>query len=43
MSKGIPLAEALARYRVDADLGSPPELTDIDTGEDLAAWPELLA
>ena len=20
-----------------------PELTDIDTGEDLAAWPELLA
>ncbi|MDD2915089.1 MAG: FAD-dependent oxidoreductase [Gallionella sp.] len=31
MSKGIPLAEALARYRADADIGSPPELSDIDT------------
>ena len=30
MSNGIPLAEALARYRVDADLGPLPELTDID-------------
>ena len=31
MSNGIPLAEALARYRPDADLGSLPELADTDT------------
>src|SRR5574340_73161 len=30
MSNGIPLAEALARYRADADLDPPPELADID-------------
>lgn len=30
MNKGIPLAEALARYRADADLGLPPVLGDID-------------
>lgn len=32
MSKtGIPLAEALARYRADADIGTPPELSDKDS------------
>ena len=31
MSNGIPLAEALARYRPDTDLAQPPELADIDT------------
>src|ERR1035438_5647678 len=31
MSKGIPLAEALARYRVDSDLAPPPELSDVDS------------
>jgi len=30
MSNGIPLAEALARYRADTDLAPPPALTDID-------------
>src|SRR5574340_1239900 len=30
MSNGIPLAEALARYRPDTDLGPLPELTDTD-------------
>src|SRR3989338_5804045 len=30
MSNGIPLAEALARYRPDADIGSLPELADTD-------------
>ncbi|MDH4286742.1 MAG: FAD-binding protein, partial [Gallionella sp.] len=30
MSNGIPLAEALARYRADADLGPLPKLADID-------------
>jgi succinate dehydrogenase / fumarate reductase flavoprotein subunit/L-aspartate oxidase len=31
MTKGIPLAEALARYRSDSELGLPPELMDKDT------------
>ena len=31
MSKGIPLAEALARYSADSVLGAPPELTDKDS------------
>lgn len=30
MSNSIPLAEALARYRPDSDLGPLPELTDVD-------------
>lgn len=30
MSKGIPLAEALARYRPDAEIGPLPELTGVD-------------
>lgn len=31
MSNGIPLAEALARYRPDVDLAPPSELADTDT------------
>ena len=30
MSKGIPLAEALARYRPDTELGAPPALENVD-------------
>src|SRR4030067_840136 len=30
MSNGVPLAEALARYRADWELARPPALTDID-------------
>src|SRR4030065_738991 len=31
MSDDMPLAEALAHYRPDSDVGSLPELTDADT------------
>src|SRR3989338_2253239 len=31
MSNGIPLAEAIAHYRPDSDVGSLPELADTDT------------